>query len=238
MKKIFSIGLVAALLAITIWWYREQTVAPPAQISPVPQRTIETRLVAFGDSLTAGYGLPLDQSYPALLEQALLTKGYEVEVINSGVSGETSAGGVRRAEFIRSLDGDIVLFGLGGNDALRFLPPEELEKNLMAALSTLLQAPDAPRVVLLGMRAPGNASPEYRQAFDAVYPRLAAKYGLPLVPFFLEGVALDPQYTQNDGIHPNLLGYEYIVNNTLIPVVEKMLLDTLSLEKKVTPVVE
>lgn len=231
MKKIYSIGLVVTMLAVVIWWYQEQSVTPPAQVSVVPEQTIETRLVAFGDSLTAGYGLPMDQSYPALLEQALLTKGYKVEVINSGVSGETSAGGVRRAEFIRSLDGDIVLFGLGGNDALRFLSPEELEKNLEAALTTLLRTPGAPRVVLLGMRAPGNASPEYRQAFDAVYPRLATKYELPLVPFFLEGVALDPRYTQNDGIHPNLLGYQYIVENTLVPVIENMLSGSISTEK-------
>ena len=236
MKKIYSIGLVALLLMSAIWWYRNQTVTLPVQVSETSKKPIEKRLVAFGDSLTAGYGLSMDQSYPALLEQALLTKGYEVEVVNSGVSGETSAGGVRRAEFIRSLNPDIVLFGLGGNDALRFLSPEEMEKNLDAALSTLLQAPGAPRVLLLGMRAPGNASPEYRRAFDAVYPQLANKYKLPLVPFFLEGVALDPQYTQNDGIHPNLVGYQYIVNNTLIPFVEDMLSAVVSQEKNATDV--
>ncbi len=211
------------LIGGSLWLFQKNEGAPvlPAQEESTDSQKI--RIVAFGDSLTAGYGLPIEEAYPALLEQALTDRGYAVDVINSGVSGETSAGGVRRAEFILGLDPDMVLFGLGGNDALRFLSPEELEKNLDAALAVLTDGSDAPQVLLLGMRAPGNASEEYRRAFDAVYPRLAEKYALPLVPFFLEGVALDPQYTQGDGIHPNLAGYQYIIDRHLVPLIEQLL---------------
>lgn len=228
MKKISHslIGLVVSVILLiggSIWLFQKNERTP---VLPVQEESVDSqkiRIVAFGDSLTAGYGLPIDQAYPALLEQTLTDRGYAVDVINSGVSGETSAGGVRRAEFILGLDPDIVLFGLGGNDALRFLSPEELEKNLDAALAVLRGDPDAPQVLLLGMRAPGNVSLEYRQKFDTVYPRLAEKYALPLVPFFLEGVALDPRYTQGDGIHPNLAGYQYIVDRHLVPLVEQLL---------------
>lgn len=193
----------------------------PAQVATVP--VAEIRIVAFGDSLTAGYNLSVDEAYPAILERVLAERGRSVEVINSGVSGETSAGGVRRAEFIRSLDPDIVLFGLGGNDALRLLPPTELEKNLSEALTILRSGDDPPRVLLIGMRAPANADATYRSAFDSVYPKLAKQFGLPLVPFFLEGVALDPRYTLPDGIHPNPSGYRVIVDQSLLLPVIKVL---------------
>ncbi len=229
MKKIFKSALILIPLCILlgggfVWFSQKEEILPVTTIREESAVAEKVRIVAFGDSLTAGYGLPLDQSYPALLEQALLSRGHIVEVINSGVSGETSAGGVRRVDFIRSLDPDIVLFGLGGNDALRLLSPEDLEKNLDDTLALLRKGDDAPYVLLLGMRAPGNVDQQYRQAFDEVYPRLAEKYTIPLVPFFLQDVALDPRYTQGDGIHPNMAGYEYIVENHLISPVEKLLL--------------
>jgi|GEM_PF-306239 len=222
-KSLIAFGAVIVLVtAGTIWYFATKKTDPELSMPLASQENL-IRIVAFGDSLTAGYGLTLDQAYPSLLEKALRERGYEVEVVNSGVSGETSAGGVRRAEFIRSLDPDIVLFGLGGNDALRLLPSEDMEKNLNQALTRLRAGDDAPQVLLLGMRAPGNADRVYREAFDAVSPRLAKKYSLPLVPFFLEGVALDPRFTIQDGIHPNQAGYQFIVEKTLLPEVEKLL---------------
>ncbi len=223
-------GIVVLGMTIGLGWFLfgTRSEAPPRSLSstsptePAPASAKYT-LVAFGDSLTAGYGLPVDESYPALLERMLLTRGASIRVINSGVSGETSAGGVRRAAFVRSLNPDIVLFGLGGNDALRFLSPQDLEKNLDEALGILLAGTDAPQVLLLGMRAPGNADAEYRRAFDAVYPRLAEKYQLPLVPFFLEGVALDRTYTIEDGIHPNALGYAFIIEKNILPILWPLL---------------
>ncbi len=197
-----------------------QEASPPPAAAPMSPRF---RIVAFGDSLTAGYNLPIEEAYPAALERALVDRGWSVEVINSGVSGETSAGGVRRAEFIRSLEPDLVLFGLGGNDALRLLSPAELERNLSEALSILRAGDNSPQILLIGMRAPANADAAYRSAFDAVYPKLAKQLGLPLIPFFLEGVALDPRYTLMDGIHPNPAGYQIIVERTLLPPVLEIL---------------
>lgn len=222
-KALIVVIVVGLCIGGVVWVWQKDEIR---SVNPEPKPLVADdaiRIVAFGDSLTAGYGLPIEEAYPAILERALLDRGYVVEVVNAGVSGETSAGGARRASFIRSLDPDIVLFGLGGNDALRFLPPEELEKSIDTALTVLREGADAPLVLLLGMRAPGNADKEYREAFDAVYPRLATKYSLSLVPFFLEGVALDPRYTQADGIHPNLAGYQYIVDNNLFSLVERLL---------------
>ena len=225
MKKITNPVLltVVALTFIAFfswiaWEMKSEAVQPPSESREISKDTVsKIRIVAFGDSLTAGYNLPLDEAYPALLEQALTRRGENVEVINSGVSGETSAGGVRRAEFIRSLEPDIILFGLGGNDALRLLSPGALEGNLIAALEILRSGEKPPQVLLIGMRAPANADAAYRIAFDSVYPRLAKKYDVPFIPFFLEGVALDPAFTLADGIHPNKAGYETIVEKTLLP---------------------
>jgi acyl-CoA thioesterase I len=230
MKKIHKLGIVGAVLSLgggLIFWFTFEA-APPAP-APAPSSLSslsdagDIRIVAFGDSLTAGYGLPLDEAYPALLERWLEERGWSVTMVNSGVSGETSAGGVRRAAFIRDLDPDIVLFGLGGNDALRLLSPDELEQNLRTAITTLRSGERMPIILLLGMRAPGNADPAYRQAFDAVYPRLAQEFGFALVPFFLEGVALDPRFNQADGIHPTAAGYEQIIETTVGPAVLPLL---------------
>lgn len=231
MKKTTSILIIAGsalLVGAALWVFFHPDPIPketdePARVATAP--VAEIRIVAFGDSLTAGYNLPIDEAYPAILERALTRGGWPVEVINSGVSGETSAGGARRAEFIRSLDPDIVLFGLGGNDALRLLSPTELEKNLSEALAILRSGDNPPRVLLIGMRAPANADATYRAAFDAVYPKLSKEFGLPLVPFFLDGVALDSRYTLPDGIHPNPAGYEIIVDRTLLPPLLEMLPD-------------
>jgi acyl-CoA thioesterase I len=226
-KKIYFLGALVILMlgsGIYSWLQNETDASQPVDPVSTIASAEAIRIVAFGDSLTAGYGLSLNESYPALLEQELLKQGLKVEVINSGVSGETSAGGVRRAEFIRGLEPDIVLFGLGGNDALRLLSSEELEKNLTTSLEILLAGDNPPRVLLLGMRAPGNADAQYRASFDAVYPRLAEKYSLPLVPFFLEGVALDPAYSLVDGIHPNEAGYRIIVEKNILPFLNPLLL--------------
>ncbi len=219
-KIIIGSGLIVILLGSAWYFLGHQKINEAAPVLKTESATTPEkafRIVAFGDSLTAGYGLSLEESYPALLEKELSQRGMSVEVINSGVSGETSAGGVRRAEFIRSLEPDVVLFGLGGNDALRLLPSEDLEKNLTTSLEILLAGDTPPKVLLLGMRAPGNADTQYRTSFDAVYPKLAKKYSLSLVPFFLEGVALNPEYSLPDGIHPNEAGYRIIIEKNILP---------------------
>ena len=171
------------------------------------------RLLVLGDSLTAGYGLQPADSFPAQLEEALHDAGYDVRVINAGVSGDTSAGGLSRLDWALSDKPHVVLLELGGNDALRGLPPAETYANLDAILVRLKNHPIS--VILAGMQAPRNLGEDYTTAFDAIYPRLADKYATPFYPFFLEGVALDPALNQADGIHPNAAGVREIVRRIL-----------------------
>ena len=173
----------------------------------------ELRLLVLGDSLSAGYGLQPAEAFPAQLEQALRAAGYAVRVINAGVSGDTSAGGLSRLEWALTDRPHMVLVELGGNDALRGLPPEETYANLDAILARLQQS--VPGVILAGMHAPRNLGSDYTMAFDAVYPRLAGEHDVAFYPFFLDGVALDPAMNLPDGIHPNPAGVREIVRRIL-----------------------
>ena len=182
-------------------------------------------VVAFGDSLYAGYGVAQNESFPFRLEQALKAGGLAVQVHNAGVSGETSLGGMQRLAF--TLDGlprkpDLLLLDLGGNDMLRGLPPEDSEKNLRAILDQLKQR-HIP-VLLTGMMAAPNMGKDYAAKFDAIYPRLAKDYDLPLYPFFLDGVIGDPKLMQADSIHPNPAGVTLIVGK-IAPMVAGLLKD-------------
>jgi acyl-CoA thioesterase-1 len=178
-------------------------------------------IIAFGDSLTAGYGVPLVESYPSQLESELNKRGYNVRVINMGVSGETTTAGLERVSFVLSQNPDLVLLGLGANDMLRSSSPSIAKKNIEAML---IQFKDANiPVVLLGMRSTSSNGPVYTKEFDAIYPTLAKEYSLPLVPFFLDGVALRPSLNTSDGIHPNKEGYEKIINNNILDVLLPLL---------------
>ena len=191
-----------------------------SNVQPVPaNNTSESalRLLVLGDSLSAGYGLQPEDSFPAQLEDAIYDAGYDVRVINAGVSGDTTAGGLSRLDWALADKPHIVLVELGGNDALRGLPPAETFANLDAILARLKKNDIS--VILAGMRAPRNLGDDYATAFDAVYPRLAQKYDLPFYPFFLQGVALDPALNQADGIHPNARGVKEIVRR-ILPLLE------------------
>jgi acyl-CoA thioesterase-1 len=179
------------------------------------------RLLILGDSLTAGYGLAAEEAFPAQLEEALLQSGRNVSVINAGVSGDTSAGGLARLDWALQDDPQMVIVALGGNDALRGLPPEETFANLDAILERLKVA--GIHVILIGMKAPRNLGESYTTAFDQLYPRLAQKHNVGVYPFFLDGVALDPALNQNDGIHPNARGIALIVER-ILPLVESALM--------------
>lgn len=182
------------------------------------------RLVwAFGDSLTAGYGLPPAQGFPTRLEAALRRSMPDVTVRNGGVAGDTSAQGrARLAWGLRGLKRkpDLVIVELGANDMLRGLPPAATEKNLDLIL-TELKRRDIP-VLLVGMRAAPNLGSDYRRAFEGLYPRLARKHGVPLYPFFLEGVAGNQALFQADGRHPNARGVEIIVRR-IVPAMRQAL---------------
>jgi acyl-CoA thioesterase-1 len=179
------------------------------------------RLLILGDSLTAGYGLAAEEAFPAQLEEALLQSGRNVSVINAGVSGDTSAGGLARLDWALQDDPQMVIVALGGNDALRGLPPEETFANLDAILERLKVA--GIHVILIGMKAPRNLGESYTTAFDQIYPRLAQKHNVSFYPFFLDGIALDPSLNQTDGIHPNVDGIALIVER-ILPLVESALM--------------
>jgi acyl-CoA thioesterase-1 len=178
------------------------------------------RIAMLGDSLTAGYGLPPEQALPARLEAALTAAGRTVTVANHGVSGDTSAGGVSRVDWMMGDKPVLVIVALGANDALRGLAPEETEKNIDAIIAKVRGAGAA--VLLCGMKAPRNYGPEYTAKFDSLYERLAARHGVALMPFLLEGVAMMPALNQADGIHPNVKGVDIIVAN-LVPAVTRVL---------------
>jgi acyl-CoA thioesterase-1 len=198
--------------------------APPVtKQNNAAQATDRKLVVAFGDSLYAGYGVAQHESFPRELEKNLRAQGHAVEVRNAGVSGETTQGGLQRLVF--TLDGlprkpDLVLLGLGGNDMLRGLDPKQSEKNLRAMLD-ILKARNLP-VLLTGMIAAPNMGSDYSRRFNAIYPDLAKEYAVPLYPFFLEGVIGKSKYMQPDSLHPNALGVG-IVAEKIAPLVSRSL---------------
>jgi len=175
-----------------------ELVRPPAQVAAPPQGPL---IVALGDSLTAGLGLDSDEAYPALLERQLRAEGFEFTVVNAGVSGDTSAAGLRRAEW--ALDGDVrmVIVAFGGNDGLRGLPADQMKQNLADVVSLARERGIA--VLLAGMEAPPNFGSIYTTQFRDVYVELARDFDVAFMPFLLAGVAADPALNQADGIHPN-----------------------------------
>lgn len=175
------------------------------------------KLVALGDSLTAGYGLPASAAFPAKLQKALRDKGIIVEISNAGVSGDTTSGGLARLDWSLPKDVDGVILELGANDALRGIDPQVARQSLEEILKRL-KARNIP-VLLCGMYAPPNYGPQYAAKFNAIYPELAKQYEVPLYPFFLEGVATVERLNQPDGLHPTEAGVDAIVAN-ILPTVE------------------
>ena len=177
-------------------------------------------IVALGDSLTAGYGLPTAAAFPARLEQALTRRGYAVHIVNAGVSGDTVADGGARLDWSIAEGTDAVIVELGANDALRGLDPAVTRAGLQTILQRLRDQHIA--ILLAGMRAPPNLGADYAWRFDPIFPELAAQFDAALYPFFLEGVAGKPELNQPDGMHPNSAGVEVIVAG-ILPVVEGLL---------------
>jgi acyl-CoA thioesterase-1 len=180
----------------------------------------QLRLAALGDSLTAGWGLRPDESFTAVLEKELRARGFSVEVLNFGISGDTTAGGVSRVGAVIAAKPDAAILELGANDALRGLDPALAEANLDQILAAFRKA-DMP-VLLTGMRAIMGMGKRYGEEFAAIYQRLSAKHGVALYPFFLEGVAGDPALNLPDGLHPNAAGIREVVRR-ILPSVEAFL---------------
>jgi acyl-CoA thioesterase-1 len=186
----------------------------------VPAQAAPEVLLALGDSLTAGYGLPPGQSLTDKLEEALRAKGQDVKIINAGVSGDIAAQAAARLDWALTDDVKGVIVELGANDALRGLDPAQADQALRQIMDKL-KAKNLP-VLILGMKAPPNLGADYVAKFDAIYPKLSADYGAALYPFYLDGVAAQPDLNQADGIHPNEMGLAIIVGK-LLPQVEALL---------------
>jgi acyl-CoA thioesterase-1 len=178
------------------------------------------RIVMLGDSITAGLGLPAQETLPAKLEKALKAKGHDVAIQNAGVSGDTSSGGLARLDWSVADGTDAVIIELGANDALRGVDPKLTQKALDAIIARLAERKIA--VLLTGMLAPRNLGPDYAKTFDPIYPALAAAHHVVFYPFILDGVAADPALNQGDGIHPNAAGVDVIVER-LLPKAEELL---------------
>lgn len=178
------------------------------------------KIMAFGDSLSAGYGLIGAESFPAQLEATLKAKGYNAKVLNAGVSGDTTSGGLDRITWALVDNPDLVILELGANDALRGLDPALVEENLDSMLKILIK--NDKKILLAGMYAPPNYGEAYQKEFNAIYPRLAKRHDVILYPFFLEGVAGNPDLNLDDGIHPTGEGVAVIVGN-ILPYVEKVM---------------
>ncbi|MFN7917955.1 MAG: arylesterase [Vicinamibacterales bacterium] len=196
----------------------DSTSSKPAESAPAiaaseaaPRSDPRPRIVFLGDSLTAGLGLDQKDAYPTLIQQKLDAAGLTYEVVNAGVSGDTSAGGLSRLDWALEGDVKVMVVALGGNDGLRGLPAEELKKNL----ATIIERAQEKKiqVVLAGMEAPPNFGQAYIVSFHQVYPDLAKKYGVPLIPFLLQGVAGVEGLNQRDGIHPTAEGARTVADN-------------------------
>jgi acyl-CoA thioesterase-1 len=179
------------------------------------------KIILFGDSLMAGYGLPQEKHLAITLQNNLKDSGYNFEVIDGSVSGSTSAGGSNRAEWsLSEPDIDLIILGLGANDMLRGISPIETEKNLEKIIQ--IAKKKNIEIILAGMIAPTTHGFSYKKKFDNIYPNLAKKYDLNLIPFLLKGVALNPDFNQNDGIHPNEKGTFVISKTLLLSIVNKI----------------
>lgn len=168
------------------------------------------RIVFFGDSITAGYGIPIESAFPALIQKKIEEAGLNYQVVNAGLSGETTAGGLNRIDWILRSKPDVFVLELGGNDGLRGLSMEESEKNLKAMIDKVRKANPKAEIILAGMQIPPNLGQEYTSKFKSLFPDVAKEMNTKLIPFLLEGVGGDPKLNLSDGIHPNQKGHEIV----------------------------
>jgi acyl-CoA thioesterase-1 len=208
--RVQRLALLALITVICAW--------PPAGGFAASDAPV--KIVALGDSLTAGLGLPAEAAFPARLAVALKAKGIAASIVNAGVSGDTASGGLGRLDWSIAEGTEAVILELGANDALRGIDPTVTKSALDAILKKLKDRHIA--VLLAGMRAPRNLGADYVNAFDAIYPALATTHSVVFYPFFLDGVATDPKFNQNDGLHPNAAGVDVIVAR-ILPQVEELI---------------
>ncbi|MFV0543731.1 MAG: arylesterase [Marinicella pacifica] len=206
------------ILVMSITACQEST--PPEKTQNTTNQTTQSDYVimALGDSLTEGLGVDEEHNYPAILQQQLHAAGFtDIQVVNAGLSGETSTGLVNRLDWVMQLKPDLTILNIGANDAMRGLDLAVTENNIRTIINTLQK--NNSDVILAGMQIYDNLGREYVRGFKDIYPRIAEDLKVPLIPFFLAGVAGQPDYNQADGIHPNQAGYRLIVENNILPIV-------------------
>lgn len=170
-------------------------------------------ILFFGDSITAGLGVEREQAFPAIIQEKLDSAGYNYEVINSGLSGETSAGGVRRIDWVLQRKVDIMVLELGGNDGLRGIEVASTKENLQQIIDKAYAKNPDMNIIIAGMQVPPNLGSDYAQEFRSIFPELAEENDLPIIPFILDGVGGDSELNQADGIHPNAAGHQIVAGN-------------------------
>lgn len=183
------------------------------------------RIIFLGDSLTAGYGLAREEAYPALLETRVQALRRDAKVVNAGVSGDTTAGGLRRIGWVMAEGGDVLVVALGANDGLRGVDPGETERNLMGIIDAARKKNPRIKILLAGMQMPPNMGLGYTADFARLFPKVAKVRGVELIPFLLEGVAGRPELNQEDGIHPTAAGQRIVANvvwSHLRPLLEEI----------------
>ncbi len=234
MKTTISLILIFVLLCGALAYFllanESKKDSDTSNINSEPSITEETdnnsriKIIAVGDSLTAGFDLPLVDSYPKILEKKLSESGEKVEVVNAGISGETTAGLLERAEFIVEQKPDLLLITTGGNDAFRNLPIKSTKENIKAALQIFKRNVKADNIYLLQIETTANLGISYREEFNDMYKDIASSEEVNLLPFVVREVFLDPNKMLSDGIHPNQAGYEYIVNEFIFPEISKKII--------------
>lgn len=211
-KLLKAAALIMVLLMVLAGCGAEPSSDGAAPQTPVKAPSVRGTIVAMGDSLTAGPGVDESEAYPALLQKKLAAGGHHFNVVNAGVSGETSSGALSRIDWVISaLKPDLIILETGANDGLRGIDPDVLRKNLDRIVAVIKSNNIA--VILCGMKMLPNLGPVFTQAFTDIYPETARKHAIPLIPFFLEGVAGNPQYNQPDRLHPTAEGYRRIVDH-------------------------
>jgi acyl-CoA thioesterase I len=209
-------NIAMSLLLLMVCWgcgsrNTEKMDTKELPLSATPETDPRPTVVAFGNSLTAGAGVPADENYPAKLQAKIDAAGYRYRVINAGINGETSAQGLSRTSSIAVMRPSVVIVEFGANDGLRGMPVEATAQNLLDIVSALQSA--GAKVVLAGMQIPPNYGPQYTSAFRSIFPVVAKKQNASLIPFLLEGVGGRPALNQEDGIHPTPQGYDIVVEN-------------------------
>ena len=219
MQRARASVLVLSMCACSTRAAEDSTRPPAPSVAPAPAAAavVQGPKVAFlGDSISAGLHLPSDQAFPAVLQRTLAARGKPFELLNAGLSGDTSAGGLRRVDWILKQKPALVVVELGANDGMRGQPIGEIEQNLRAIIERIHERGAA--VLLLGMRLPPSYGQSYAEGFDAIYPRIATELKVDFVPFFMQSVATDPKLNLPDGIHPTQQGHERLAETVAGPL--------------------